>query len=59
MPVPPLYRPVHLQELTEEDADKLAALLERRVGKRFDDIQPEDVTPEVAQEVGAPKLDVS
>lgn len=39
------------QELTEEDADKLAALLERRLGKKFEDIELEDMTPEVTQEV--------
>ena len=39
------------QELTEDDAEKLAALLEKRLGKRFDDIGLEDMTPEVTQEV--------
>lgn len=39
------------KELTEEDADRLAALLEKRLGKRFDDIQLEDMTPEVTQEL--------
>lgn len=39
------------QELTEADADKLAALLERRLGKPFDEIGLEDMTAEVVQEV--------
>lgn len=46
LPSFPNYR-----ELTEEDADKLAALLERRLGKRFEDIELEDMTPEVTQEL--------
>ena len=41
-----------LQELTEADAEKLAALLEARLGKRFEDIGLEDMTAEVTQEVG-------
>ena len=40
-----------LQELTEADAEKLAALLEARLGKRFADIELEDMTAEVTQEV--------
>ena len=40
-----------LQELSEADADKLAALLERRLGKPFEQIELEDMTPEVVQEV--------
>lgn len=39
------------KELTEEDADRLAALLESRLGKKFDDIEPEDITPEIRQEL--------
>lgn len=41
-----------LQELTEADADKLAALLERRLGKPFEEIELQDMTPEVTKEVG-------
>ncbi len=39
------------QELTEADADKLAALLERRLGKPFEQIEPADMTDDVVQEV--------
>ncbi|KAL4439396.1 hypothetical protein ABPG77_008725 [Micractinium sp. CCAP 211/92] len=46
LPSFPNYR-----ELTEEDAEKLAALLEKRLGKRFEDIELEDMTPEVTQEL--------
>ncbi|KAL4427598.1 hypothetical protein ABPG75_001687 [Micractinium tetrahymenae] len=46
LPSFPNYR-----ELTEEDAEKLAALLEQRLGKKFDDIELEDMTPEVTQEL--------
>ncbi len=46
--------PASWQELTEEDAEKLAALLEKRLGKRFEDIELEDMTPEVTQEVRPP-----
>ncbi|PRW45589.1 histone-lysine N-methyltransferase SMYD3 [Chlorella sorokiniana] len=48
LPSYPNYR-----ELTEADADKLAAMLERRLGKPFDQIELEDMTPEVVQELRA------
>lgn len=41
------------KELSEADADKLAALLERRLGKPFEQIELEDMTPEVVQELRA------
>lgn len=40
------------QELTEADADRLAAMLEQRLGKRFEDITEDDMTAEIAAEVG-------
>lgn len=41
------------QELTEDDAEKLAAMLEAQLGKPFDDITPEDMTADVTQKVRA------
>ncbi|KAI7835781.1 hypothetical protein COHA_010324 [Chlorella ohadii] len=46
LPSYPNYR-----ELTEADADKLAALLERRLGKPFEQIEPADMTDDVVQEL--------
>ena len=37
--------------LTPADADRLAALLERRLGKPWHTVEVDDVTPEVAAEV--------
>ncbi|KAL4855826.1 Pyrophosphate-energized vacuolar membrane proton pump [Chlorella vulgaris] len=39
------------QELTEADADRLAAMLEQRLGKRFEDITEDDMTAEIAAEL--------
>lgn len=51
---PPPQPPARLpQEIGEEDAERLAALLEQRLGKKFEDIGVEDMTDEVTSEVRA------
>ncbi|EFN53015.1 hypothetical protein CHLNCDRAFT_137501 [Chlorella variabilis] len=44
----------NFKELTEAEAGRLAALLEKRVGKPFDEIEPEDMSVEVTQEALGP-----